>query len=114
MGDVKSVDCIKHFIEPSYAIFRYYIACACLACGVCVVHVFIPHVCVCVCVQMEEMEKRWREAQEEVRAREVTIAEVEKKDMELAQRLKQSQASYEALRTDKTSIAKELLQASVS
>jgi chromosome segregation ATPase len=61
--------------------------------------------------QMEELDKRLKETQEGIRARETTITEMEKKESDLSSKLKQSQAAYEALRTEKTSVSKDLLQA---
>lgn len=61
--------------------------------------------------QVEEMEKRWKDSQEDVRAREAALGDMEKKEAELSNRLKQSQSAYEALRTEKTAVAKDLLAA---
>lgn len=61
--------------------------------------------------QVEEGEKRLREVMDEVRTREIMLDEAEAKAVDLSTKLKQGQAAYEHLKTEKLAISKELAQA---
>jgi len=62
---------------------------------------------------MEEMERRWKDSQEECRERDDAIGDLERRQTEMTAKMKQSQTAFESLRAEKNAVAKELLQAQV-
>jgi chromosome segregation ATPase len=62
-------------------------------------------------VQLEDLERRLKDTQEEVAERDDNISDLEKKAKETSAKMKQSQSAYEAMRAEKAALAKELAQA---
>lgn len=65
-------------------------------------------------MERNEAEGRLRQAQDEVKAREITVVQLQKRIAEGEAKLKQQQNLYEAVRSDRNMYSKSLIESQVN